>query len=138
MQCEIPVRIHDRREGVKGGQPLATLLVVIQVCIVPMTIDIMRKTAYPWVSKRKIRSHLSHSLFAILAGLFNPSIAWLRRFTYRASSSSPIPSSFTRRRDKGAKIWLVTDVIVVSPSFMPTVARRMTGSVTSSLRDLMN
>ena len=66
------------------------------------------------------------------------SISRLRRPTYLDSSSSPIPSSLTRFLVMGANKLLRTEIVDESASFMPAVAARIIGSVTSPLRALMN
>src|ERR1700722_3989428 len=75
---------------------------------------------------------------ATLSSLPLPSTSRLSLVTYLDSSSSPIPSSFTRFRVIGANRLFRTDVTEVSASFIPAVAARITVSVTSPFFDFMN
>lgn len=99
----------------------------------------MLKTPYfPLERVVKTWDRWGRSPFAMAASLPLLSISWLSRFTYLDSCSSVIPNSLTRFFDNGLKMPFKTATVVVSSSFIPIVALRMTISVTSSRRDLTN
>lgn len=140
QQRVLALRAHLPREHVVRPEPLVRLEVPPKVRVVPVAARVVLEASWQHapVSRIHARERTPDAPCATLSIAPLASISRLRRATYRPSSSSVSPRSFTRLRDSGANRSFSTAVCDVSASFIPAVAARTTGSVTSFPRALIS